>query len=175
VKRFLVALACCGALFLSACSRDSSSSADPGTPSPTASSSSAEPSPTETGPTESPEEFIRRWLDLSTEMQNTGETAAFEATCPRSGSCRRLIRAVRSYYDAGGYIKTGKRQIIRAKVVGGSHVKLQLNVTIRSTPTEYKTSANSPVQKLTGGVSHNQFQMRWAQSQWVIQEWTQTV
>jgi len=174
LKRLIAALASCGVLSLSACSGDSSSSADPPSPSPTASSSSSEPSPTETGPTETPEEFIRRWVDLDTEMQNTGETAAFEATCPRSGSCRRLIRLVRSYYDAGGYIKTGTWHVVRAKVVGGTEVKLQLNVTIKSTPTAYKTSADSPVQRLTGGVSDNQFYMRWAQSRWVIQEWTQT-
>ena len=174
MKRFLAALACCGALSLSACSGDSSSSADPGTPSPTATSSSAEPSPTETGPTETPEEFIRRWVDLNTDMQNTGETAAFEETCPRSGSCRRLIKLVRSYYDAGGYIKTAKWSVVRVEDVIGTDDNLQLNIAIRSPRTEYKESAEGPVQTLAGGVTHMQFHMKWTQSRWVIQEYTVT-
>ncbi len=60
MKRYLAALACCGLLSLSACSDDSSSSADP--PSPTTSApSDPTSSPTEEG--ETPEAFVRRWVD----------------------------------------------------------------------------------------------------------------
>ena len=70
MKRFLAALTCCGLLALSSCSDDSSSSADP--PSPTPTSTSSEPSPTEEA--ETPEEFVRRWVEVEHEMQNTGDT-----------------------------------------------------------------------------------------------------
>ena len=62
MKRFLAALTCCGLLALSACSDDSSSSADP--PSPTPTSTSSEPSPTQAA--ETPEEFVRRWVEVDT-------------------------------------------------------------------------------------------------------------
>ena len=60
MKRFLAALTCCGLLALSSCSDDSSSSADP--PSPTPTSTSSEPSPTQEA--ETPEEFVRRWVEV---------------------------------------------------------------------------------------------------------------
>jgi hypothetical protein len=106
-------------------------------------------------------------------MQNTGETEAFEATCPNSGSCKRLIDLVHSYYDAGGYFKTGKWKVTRVKATTGSGDEVQLNVAIKSAPTEYKTSADSPVQRFAGGVTDNLLDMKWSIDHWVIQEWTQ--
>ena len=81
MKRYLAALACCGLLSLSACSDDSSSSADPPTPTP----SSSEPTSTPTEERETPEEFVRRWVEADTHMQNTGDGAEYRemsAECP---------------------------------------------------------------------------------------------
>jgi len=77
VQRFLVTLAVPLVLLVS-CSDDPEPilAPSPGsTPTPT--TESAEPSPTESAEPESPEEFIRRWVELSTELQNTGDAEEF--------------------------------------------------------------------------------------------------
>jgi hypothetical protein len=168
-KRLSVALTCWLMLWLTGCSDSSSSSADPPTPTPTSSS----PAPSAEKP-ETPEEFVRRWVVLNTEMQNTGETEEFEATCPKSGSCQRLVRLVRSYYEAGGYLRTGAWKVVKVDEVGGERRIVQLNVDIKSAPTAYKKSADGPVARFAGGITHNQFFLRWTVSAWLIQEWTQS-
>ena len=80
VQRLLASLACCGLLALAGCS-DDSSSAGPD-PSPSVSSSEPSPSPTETEDAESPEEFVRRWVDVDREMQNSGDTDAYRRCHP---------------------------------------------------------------------------------------------
>ena len=170
MPRLLVALCCLVSLWLSGCGDSSSSSASPDPP-PTPSSSSPTPSPEVR---ETPEEFVRRWVVLNTEMQNTGDTQAFEATCPKSASCQRIVQLVHSYYDAGGFLKTGAWEVLKVDKVGAEGRRVQLNVDIRSAPTEYKKSSDSSVESFAGGVTHNQFFLRWTDSAWLIQEWTQT-
>ena len=104
MKRFLAALTCCGLLALSSCSDDSSSSADP--PSPTPTSTSSEPSPTQEA--ETPEEFVRRWVEVGHARCRTPANGAdYRAMSPE---CRQLPAStpttVEGIYDAGGYVKT---------------------------------------------------------------------
>ena len=73
VQRPFASLACCTLLALAGCSDDSSSSVGPD-PSPSVSSSEPAPSPTETEDAETPEAFVRRWVDVDREMQNSGDT-----------------------------------------------------------------------------------------------------
>ncbi len=113
MKRFLAALTCCGLLALSSCSDDSSSSADP--PSPTPTSTSSEPSPTQEA--ETPEEFVRRWVEADTrdaEHRGNGGVPRDLAWMPSMHG--ESPTKWRGYYDAGGYVKTDGWSIKSVKV-----------------------------------------------------------
>ena len=98
MKRFLAALTCCGLLALFGCSDDSSSSADP--PSPTPTSTSTSPTPD----AETPEEFVRRWVEVSNEMQNTGKTGEYRSLSRGCRPCTAVADQVEGYFGAGGYV-----------------------------------------------------------------------
>ena len=89
VTRFLAVLACCGLLSLAACTDGSSSATDP--PTPSVSSSSADPTPTEEA--ETPEEFVRRWVQVDREMQNSGDTGEYRAHHARLRGLQRSRRS----------------------------------------------------------------------------------
>jgi len=148
VKRFLAALTCCGLLALPSCSDDSSSSAEP--PSPTPSSTSSEPSPTQEA--ETPEEFVRRWVEVSNEMQNTGETEAYRSISRGCRPCMAVADQVEGYFEAGGYVKTGGWSITSVKLSKpGAKGRVTATVEVESAPTEYKESADADAQTLEGG------------------------
>ena len=95
MKRLLAALACCGLLSLSACSDDSSSSCDP--PSPTPSSSEPTSTPTEEG--ETPEEFVRRWVEVDRQMQNSGDVAEYREMSAKCSACMDVADQVEGIYQ----------------------------------------------------------------------------
>ena len=148
MKRFLAALTCCGLLALSSCSDDSSSSADP--PSPTPTSTSSEPSPTQA--VETPEEFVRRWVGVSNEMQNTGETKTYRSISRGCRPCMAVADQVEGYFEAGGYVKTGGWSITSMNLSKpGANGRVTATVEVESAPTEYKESADADAQTLEGG------------------------
>jgi hypothetical protein len=171
VQRSLVAVSCLAVLSLAGCTDGGSSSADPPTATPTVSSGTVAPSAA--AERETPEAFVRRWVRLNTDMQNSGRTERFEAACPESGSCRQLVRLVRSYYDAGGYLKTGRWTVLFVHELGHRGSRIQVATDIRSAPTEFKRSAGSPVEHFDGGVTHNQLVLHPSATGWLIEEWTQ--
>jgi hypothetical protein len=146
VKRFLAALTCCGLLALSSCSDDSSSSAEPPSPSPT--SSSAEPSPTQE--TETPEEFVRRWVEVDREMQNSGETGEYLRMSRECRPCKAVAKQVEGYYSAGGYVKTDGWSIQSLKVAG-TEERASVTIDVVSAPTKYVESQGEREQELAGG------------------------
>jgi len=149
VKRFLAAVACCGVLPLSACSGDSSSSADPVTPSPTASSSSAEPSPTEEP--ESPEEFVERWVDADTAMQNSGDTDTYRLLSQGCSSCMDFADRIEAIYDSGGYVKTRGWIILKSRLSPPlDNGEQQVTIHVKSTPTEYVEAEGEAPKHLDG-------------------------
>jgi hypothetical protein len=146
VKRFLAALTCCGLLALSSCSDDSSSSADP--PSPTPTSTSSEPSPTQEA--ETPEEFVRRWVEVDREMQNSGETAEYLRLSRECRPCKAVADQVEGYYSAGGYVKTDGWSI-KSINVAGTKRRSQVTINVVSAPTKYVEAEGEPEQELAGG------------------------
>jgi hypothetical protein len=147
VKRYLAALACCG-LLLSACSDDSSSSADP--PSPTPSSSEPTSTPTEEG--ETPEEFVRRWVDVDRQMQNSGDSKEFRSISKKCTPCDGLADQIEEIYANGGYVKTDGLEIRRLKVgTEDSNGEVEVHLWVNSTPTELVESEGAEVQHLPGG------------------------
>jgi hypothetical protein len=148
VKRFLAVFACCGLLALSSCSDDSSSSADP--PSPTPTSTSSQPSPTQE--VETPEEFVRRWVEVSNEMQNTGETKVYRSISRGCRPCTAVADQVERYFEAGGYVKTDGWSISSLKLSKpGAAGRVTATVEVESAPTQYKESAEADAQALEGG------------------------
>ncbi len=99
------------ALLLAGCSDDPEPRFQPtDSPSPTESESSAEPE------AQTPEEFIREWFELNTEMQNTGETEAFLETSARLQSLQQTwLDEWSEFYADGGFIRIDGREDARRR------------------------------------------------------------
>ena len=148
VKRFLAALTCCGLLALASCSDDSSSSA--GAPTPTPTSASSEPLPTQEK--ETPEEFVRRWVEVDREMQNSGDTAEYRELTNGCTACKGVADQIDDIYAAGGYVKTDGLLIKRVRAGRpDSNNEVEVRLAVTSTPTEYVEAAGGPKQSLPGG------------------------
>ena len=55
---------------------------------------------------ETPEEFVERWVQLSNEMQQTGETEAYLEVSRECVTCRQVAKTVQRIYARGGRIET---------------------------------------------------------------------
>ena len=163
MKRFLAALACCGLLGLSSCSDDSSSSADP--PSPTPTSTSSEPSPTQAA--ETAEEFVRRWVEVDREMQNSGDTAEYLRISRECRPCKAVADQVEGYYSAGGYVKTDGWSIKSLKVAG-TEKRASVTIDVVSAPTRYVESEGEPEQELAGGRGNYLLTLLAEDATWVL-------
>ena len=176
MQRFLVALAVPLVLLVS-CSDDDPEPILAPSPSstPTPTTESAEPSPTESAEPESPEAFIRRWNEVGTEMQNTGETEAFLALSAKSCQpCQDLAEVVSGYFDAGGYVETGGLTIKSIRPLNpGETGSAEFIVSAVSTPTEYKESRSGDSQTLPGGKAEFRFVLTQRQSEWLVTDYLQ--
>jgi hypothetical protein len=81
-------------------------------PTPTASPTPSSTA-TETGPSETPEEFIRRWVELSNEMQVTGETEEYLAISSGCRPCNLVANDVEEIHGAGGFVRTDGWEILK--------------------------------------------------------------
>ena len=139
------ALAVIAVLAFAACSADPQPKFEP-TPSSTTTSSS--PSPTQQP--QSAEDFIREWVALQTEMQNTGETDAFLEASNGCRACKKVAALVESFYKAGGFVRTrGWRPVGFQCEHTGKRVSCDVRMT--SAPTTYKRSSDARIQHLEGG------------------------
>jgi hypothetical protein len=121
---------------------------------------------------ETPEAFIRRWAQIDTEMQNSGDTTAFDAITHTCKPCAQAAAKVESYYKAGGYIKFGGHQILDITRVQQATGDV-FDVAVRDRPTEYKQSAGAPVSNLAGGPAMLEFTLKRRDSGWNITYLTQ--
>jgi hypothetical protein len=167
VPRVLIALCCLLSLLLSGCSDSSSSlsSADP--PPHTPSSSSPAPSPTEEP--ETPEEFVRRWVDADNEMQNTGETAKYRKLSSLCRPCIEVADQVERYYAAGGYVKT-EGWTIKSLSTEGSAKSQLVRLAVVSTPTEVVEAKGKPVIRLEGGEGTYLLSLKARGPSWVLDD-----
>ncbi len=170
IGRLIVALVVT-ALALAGCSGDPQPIiAKPlATPTPTP---SASPSPTEsaTPKAESPEEFIRRWNEIQTDMVATGATDAYwSVSTKRCPPCKRIASTVSSYYEAGGYVKTEGWAINSIAAVNpGAEGPATFQVRVDSAPTRYKKSSSSPVERFTGGPLEYTFELARRNNSWLV-------
>jgi hypothetical protein len=151
VTRLLITLSWLALLGLSGCSDASSSTAHPSDPTPTVSTGTAEPSPTPQA--ETPEEFVRRWVEVDRVMENSGKTDEYRQMSRRCRACAGLASQIEEIYATGGYVKTAGWTILSIKVSRpGRTGAVTAHMKINAAPTEYVEAAGAPVQRLEGGV-----------------------
>lgn len=151
VRRAL-ALSLVTPLLLAGCSDGGEPEADPTPKMPETSSPTPSPSETETVEEESPEEFIRRWVDVSNAMYLTGDTEEFEALGPDCTDCDRISDTVKRIYSAGGKVEWDGWTIVSLKAQGRPEAHTYRYV-VDSAPTRYRDSADGPWKTLEGGRS----------------------
>src|SRR4051812_19640996 len=150
LTRPLAAVICCGLLALMGCSDESSSSADPPPATTTAASSSPESTPSQDS--ETPEEFVRRWVETDREMQNSGDTEAVRSVSEGCTPCDGLADQVDDIYAKGGHVKTDGLKILRLKASKQDrNDEVAVHIWVDSRPTELVESAGAEVQRLPGG------------------------
>ena len=112
------------------------------------------PSEAETTPAavkdESPEEFIRRWFEVSKEMQNTGDTDEYRAMSAQCSYCQDTATLIEGYYAAGGHVAFEGDRIKSIRPYGKSEG--QFVVKTQTLPTEYATAKGAEVQRFEGGM-----------------------
>ena len=134
-------------LLLAGCSDDPEPT--PKMPDPT--TSTPTPTPTETTEAESAEEFIRRWVEVNTAMQNTGDVEQYAKLSAKCRPCIQTAERIERIYANGGYVRTRgwiiQRVIDRSPETGGRILDLE----IKSTPTEFIERAGAQPQSFSGG------------------------
>jgi len=98
---------------------------------------------------ETPEKFIRRWLNASKAMQNTGDTTDYLAMSQNCANCKEVAERVRSYYDAGGGVSFQGHDI--KSIEPYSNEKNRFLVKCEVGPTAYRTASAAPEQHFDGG------------------------
>lgn len=160
VRRTLVALV--GAvLLLTGCTADAEPRFTPtDSPSPSVSETSAEPE------AQTPEEFIREWFELNTEMQNTGETAAFLAVSKSCRPCASLAKRVDRIYSAGGFIRLDTQRVADIDLGSRSATIKQFDVVVITAPTKYRESEDGKLLSYGGGRASYQLTLIREESSW---------
>lgn len=115
-------------------------------------SSSVSSSDTASARAEAPEDFVRRWVDVSNAMYLTGDTTRFRALGRSCPDCDRIAATVDRIYSAGGEVQWEGWTIRSFEREGrpGTHAYRYL---VDSAPTRYRESSSGPWMSLGGGRS----------------------
>jgi hypothetical protein len=165
-----LALAVAGALLLAGCSDDPEPT--PKLPDLTSSSPSPTASESETPEAESAEDFVRRWVEISNEMQNTGETSEYLEISSRCAACKQVAQRVETVFDAGGFFKTDGWTIRSITDRSGNGARQVLDVRVDSAPTLIKESSAAKEERLPGGDLVYRFRLG-ASQPWSLAQLTQ--
>ncbi|QBR93743.1 hypothetical protein [Nocardioides euryhalodurans] len=169
MSRRLIAAAITGVLLLAGCQDEPQPRfADPpDSPSPSESETSAVPE------AQSPEEVLDAWLATYTEFESTGEPQALRSLSQACATCEEVIRIVVTAHDRGGYLRSdgwsikGSPSVIyeRPRATG-------LRAEVEVSPSRYKATANSPVERGTGGVITMEFDLERTNEGWLVSDFT---
>ena len=129
VRRAL-ALAAALPLLVAGCSEDDP---EPKMPDPSPSSSSSTPTAEPTKEQESPEDLIRRWVEVGDQMQRTGEVAEFRRLSRNCQACAQVVDEVRTIYAGGGSIDFDGSQVSLLKRVAPDPPTFHLNLATAET------------------------------------------
>jgi len=137
---------------------------DPIAPPPLTPATSTVSTPTPTEQPETAEEFIRRWVDVDTELQNTGESAAFRALSDRCAPCDSLAERIESIYKGGGDVHTDGWRVLTVSENG----HLEFDVAVESAPTRYREEEGAPLQRFPGGRLKYLFKLSRVGDEWRV-------
>ena len=167
--RRALALSLAVPLLLAGCTEEEPT---PDIPDPTTSSATPTPEETETAEVESAEEFIRRWVDLSNEMQSTGDVGEYVAVSSDCKACMRVADRVEAVYSGGGFIRTRGWSVLKLTDQSGRGDREVWDVRVKSAPTVLKESSDAAPQRLGGGELVFRFRLQ-AAGEWSLAQLTQ--
>lgn len=136
---------------LAGCNDPSPPQPTPTTSTPTTSSPTMSESTSPSPQPETAEQFIRRWVEMSNQMQNTGEVRSYLAVSRRCRACENVAKRIKTIYAAGGYVRTEGWTIVSIKNEGRVGHRRTFRVVVDSAPTEYVESSTGDVMHLAGG------------------------
>ena len=147
------------ALLLAGCT-DPEPSPTP-TPSPSSSSMVVSPSPSDSSSAppraETPVEFIKRWVQVHTEMQNTGDTREFRRLSKGCQACEGLADQIDEIYAKGGFVETDGWTVLDVDRLGTGRRSRTYLVEIDNAVTRYAEKAGGEVKTLPAGNAVERF------------------
>lgn len=161
-------------LLLSACSDEE----EPRPPIVSPTSPTPTPSPTQTATVpadESPEDFIRRWIEVDTSMQNTGDTKSYRAMTSDCEACDGLADQIESIYAAGGDVVTAGFTAKSTRVEKQTDSSRTLLVVVDAAPSTIRDKAGAQPRTLAGGSYEYRLELGRSQNRWLITSITQVV
>jgi hypothetical protein len=159
VRRSIV-LGLAGAVLLAGCQGEPEPKVEP-----TSSESSSAIDPSEQPERQTAEEFVRAWVELHTEMQNTGETKRFESVSVGCQPCESFADRIAAISAAGGYVRTDGWRIESLRCTGSSGRK-RCDAEVVSAPTTYREQERAKEKHLGGGELSVVFELRRLQGAW---------
>jgi len=100
---------------------------------------------------ETPQEFLRRWVEVQNRMQTTGDTARFLALSDGCADCEAIAQRLSAIYDKGGWVKTSGWTITSIQAPRRlSKTEIGMDFSVSSAPTEFVEAAGAAVQHLDG-------------------------
>lgn len=163
VRRAL-ALSLVTPLLLAGCSDGGEPEADPTPKMPETSSTT--PSPSETVEEESPEEFIRRWVEAGDRMQVTGDTAAYKEMSPNCKPCLGFVKNVDAVYEAGGSAEFAGTEITRIRKHAPNPPTFDVRQEVPETV--IRRSSDAPPQTLPAGSTEIRVILKRAGESWKV-------
>lgn len=151
-------------VLLAGCSDDPEPT--PKIPEPTSSSPSPTEPATEEPEAESPEEFIRRWVEVGDEMQMTGQVAEFKRMSRNCQACAQVAAQVKSIYGSGGSIEFAGTKVALLKEVAPQPPTFHVDL---NTPETVIRAENGAVdQRLPAGVGKYLLTLNGKPGRWYV-------
>lgn len=167
VRRGMAAALCAAALVLVGCSDDPPK---PKPLDPPSGSESPTPPPTSEPPkAQTPEEAIRTWIQVSYDVQTSGETGEFRSLGRDCKPCDKFADRIDSVYADGGWVKPPLQKLkstkLKEKFSDGRRV---YRASVLSPPWSYKEHGGAKVTKERGGPSTLQIELRQFDGSWLV-------
>jgi hypothetical protein len=157
-------------VLLAGCSDDPEPT--PKIPEPTSSSPSPTEPASEEPEVESPEEFIRRWVEVDREMQNSGDIAEYESISAKCKTCMSVAKRIEGIFANGGTVKTQGLTILELAEQSPVDGRKVFDVTVRSAPTIFVESAGAREERFPGGRITYRMRLN-AEAPWQLVQLTQ--
>jgi hypothetical protein len=161
VRRTLTGILAVPLLLLSACGGGDSTAEPPVSSAPTRDHSSTPPQ------RESPEHFIRRFAALERKMENSGEVGQYRAVSRPCSACQELAQQIKSFYEAGGFVKWGGWDIKSVRPYAPGETGAYA-VRVVSAPTRYQESSDGNIKHLDGGPATEIVTIHSKDGSWVV-------